>query len=142
MDARPFPAIAAPVRTLALAATLGVTVQLLFVAAPAFAAQLSGLTSDKLMHALVFGALALLAWIAFGGRSLAIPFGLALGVGALHEATQWMLPGREPSFADLLADGAGAAAALAIVRGRATFSARKRGPAPVPVSAVPISQGG
>lgn len=70
---------------------------------------------DKLNHAAAFAALAFSGRFAFrGGAAAWAALGaglLALGVGI--EAGQAFVPGRQCEWADLLADGIGAAAGLA-----------------------------
>lgn len=68
---------------------------------------------DKLAHAALFGVLAGLTRLAGAGRHAA--WLLALTVGAVDELHQAFVPQREPELLDLLADGAGAAAAIAAV---------------------------
>ncbi|MBP7146811.1 MAG: VanZ family protein [Acidobacteria bacterium] len=84
---------------------------------------------DKVVHALVFGILALLWLLALaprqpGARAAFGPALLALSItsvwGILDEIHQSYVPGRTPSTADAAADFAGAAiAAAAFVRSRA-----------------------
>ncbi len=70
---------------------------------------------DKLAHAAVFGAIAVLAWLALGGRGWrALAGGLAVGVcvAVADELRQAALPGRQPDGLDLTADILGAALAM------------------------------
>ncbi len=87
-------------------------------------------SSDKLLHAAVFGLLAVLWYWARrdsdgAGRAAATAVGLAVFWGALDEAHQSFVPGRTADLLDLLADAAGSAlAALACL---AVARARRRG---------------
>jgi len=70
---------------------------------------------DKLMHAAVFGVLALLYARTARGEAASVRLSWALiaavaaaAYGALDEFHQSFVPGRDASFADLAADGAGA----------------------------------
>ncbi|HYE01533.1 MAG TPA: VanZ family protein [Alphaproteobacteria bacterium] len=76
---------------------------------------------DKLLHALGFAGLAVLATAAFRGRGTHLfAYALLLAVGAGIEVAQSWVPGRQGSLLDLLADGAGlllgAAAAGRMIR--------------------------
>jgi VanZ family protein len=83
--------------------------------------------SDKLVHAAVFGLLAALWYWARRGtdgsrRAAATAVALSVLWGALDEAHQSFVPGRNADFIDLLADAAGAVvvalACLAATRAR------------------------
>lgn len=81
--------------------------------------------TDKLVHVVVFGALAVT------GRWAGLPWrGLAAGLVAYaigSELVQGALPlGRSPDALDVLADVAGAAAGLLLVRLRLRLRARRR----------------
>lgn len=71
---------------------------------------------DKLSHAVAFGVIALsaaLGWPHKGFlRSLAMPL---LGFGMLIEVMQLLIPGREFSLLDILADGVGILLAGAVI---------------------------
>lgn len=83
--------------------------------------------SDKVLHFLAYGVLALL-WIRAlgGGRMIATPrqallvFAIVTLYGLSDELHQSFVPGRDASGWDVLADalGAAAAAAVALVRGQ------------------------
>ena len=89
--------------------------------------------SDKAAHALMFGGLLAISFIAFPRmrrNDLALA---AIALGASVEAAQWFTPDRTASFGDLFADAVGVAAvhlcshieslrAMARKRGAATFS--------------------
>lgn len=72
---------------------------------------------DKLVHALLFGGLALLAARSLGLLGAPAPLPLAAlaatAWGALAELAQHLVPGRAPEAADLLANALGAALAVA-----------------------------
>lgn len=93
--------------------------------------------SDKFLHAIAYGALAVLAsWGTVArpgsrsrrtfrrlqrrprqryGQGMRLAFLLALGYGIFDECHQAFVPGRSASFADCLADGFGAGAALLLL---------------------------
>ena len=98
----------------ALAAGL-IVVQLLLLREPEYALRLVDATSDKLIHFVVFGAIAFFIWLATGGRWLLMVWAAAVLVGTLDETQQIQTPGRTASIADLAADGAGATAALLVL---------------------------
>ena len=62
------------------------------------------------------GGLAVLLWVLAGSRAAFAVFGVVLGIGVLDELRQSFVPGREADLADLLADAAGAAAALYLMQ--------------------------
>ncbi len=68
-------------------------------------------SSDKVLHALVFGLLAALWVVAlgFGTLRIGLAFLFAASWGILDEVHQAFVPGRNASWGDLLADAAGAA---------------------------------
>ena len=90
--------------------------QLLVLPEPAFASQVTAVVTDKAVHMAAFGLLAALLWVLAGGRFALAIFAAVVGVGMLDEVHQAFLPGREPDFADLMADAAGAAMALYLVQ--------------------------
>lgn len=65
---------------------------------------------DKVLHAVIFGALAWLLVRALGAgrRRAALAVLLAVVWGATDEAHQSTVPGRLPSWGDMVADGVGA----------------------------------
>lgn len=80
---------------------------------------------DKLAHAVLFGGVAGLAWVALGGRGRIADLGafvVAAGIGAIDEAVQSLLPGRSVDAVDLVADVVGAALAVWLLR---TLRARR-----------------
>jgi VanZ family protein len=95
----------------ALAAGL-IIVQILLLQQPDYAGRVIDVTSDKLIHFVVFGAIAFFTWLATGGRWPFIVWAVVVLIGAMDETQQIYTPGRTASIADLAADGAGAAAAL------------------------------
>ncbi len=99
-------------RALSLAAVVAIAVQLLLLPEPAFAERIVQATSDKVVHAAVFGAIAFLLWAGWGGRRAPLVFPLVLVIGALEETHQMFVPGRDPDLHDLYADGLGAIAVL------------------------------
>jgi VanZ family protein len=101
---------------ISLLAALALLAQLLLLPEPAFVPSITAVITDKALHALVFGALAAMLWVLAGGRGALAVFGLVCGVGILDELHQAFVPGREADLADLLADAAGAAAALYLVK--------------------------
>ena len=103
-------------RPLALFFALALVIQLLVLPEPAFVPSITAVITDKALHAVVFGALAMLLWVLAGGRAPLAIFAIVLGVGALDEVHQVFVPGREADLADFLADAAGAAAALYLVK--------------------------
>jgi VanZ family protein len=103
------------IRALAALAAGLIVVQLLLLQESAYAVRLVDATSDKLIHFLVFGAIAFFIWLATGGRWPLIVWAVVVLVGALDETQQIYTPGRTASIADLAADGAGATAALLVL---------------------------
>ena len=79
---------------------------------------------DKVLHAGAFGVLsALAAWALTRGRLRSATWRMLLGAwlisttyGALDEAHQYFVPGRQADVADLAADALGALAAAAAIR--------------------------
>ncbi len=77
--------------------------------------------TDKQAHALVYGILATLVlmamtrwrWRAIGGAGVLAAFLMATAYGVSDEFHQMFVPGRSPEVADVVADAAGAAVALA-----------------------------
>jgi VanZ family protein len=69
--------------------------------------------SDTLMHAIVYGVFGALLMLAGGRWWLAVL--IASAFGALDETFQGLIPGRQPSTADWLADTVGAAFGAFIV---------------------------
>ena len=98
----------------AIAAGL-IVVQLLLLQQPDYAGHVVEATSDKMIHFVVFGALAFFIWLATGGRWPLMVWAVVVLVGAIDETQQQYTPGRIASIADLAADGAGAAASLLVL---------------------------
>ena len=103
------------IRALSAVAAGLIIVQLLLLREPDYAVRLVDATSDKLVHFVVFGAMAFFIWLATGGRWPLIVWAVVVLVGALDETQQIYTPGRTASIADLAADGAGATAALLVL---------------------------
>lgn len=116
-------------RALSLAAVVAIAVQLLLLPEPAFAERIVQATSDKVVHATVFGAIAFLLWAGCDGRRAPLVFALVLVIGALDETHQMFVPGRDPDLHDLYADGLGAIAVLMFLE--AVASPRAMAPAPL-----------
>lgn len=100
------------IRTLSALAAGLIIVQILLLQQPDYAGRLVDATSDKLIHFVVFGAIAFFIWLATGGRWALIVWAVVVLVGAIDETQQIHTPGRVASIADFAADGAGATAAL------------------------------
>lgn len=84
---------------------------------------------DKLVHALVFGVLAVAIGYASGlcGRvMLAVAFCGAMAVGAIDEWHQVYLPGRSAGWDDLAADAVGSALGTVLLSRRKRLQARHR----------------
>ena len=105
-----------PLRLAALAFALALVVQLLLLPEPAFVPSVTAVITDKVLHALVFGLLAVLLHVLAGTRTTFAVFAAVVGIGVLDELHQAFIPGREADLADLLADAAGAAVALYLVK--------------------------
>lgn len=103
------------IRALSAIAAGLIVVQLLLLQQPEYAGRLIDAASDKLIHFLVFGAIAFFIWLATGGRWPLIVWAVVVLVGAIDETQQLYTPGRTASIADLAADGAGATAALLVL---------------------------
>ena len=101
---------------ISLLAALALVTQLLLLPEPSFVPSITAVITDKVLHAAVFGALAAMLWVLAGGRAALAVFGLAVGIGVLDEMHQLFVPGREADLKDLLADAAGAAVALYLVK--------------------------
>jgi len=79
--------------------------------------------SDKTLHFWTYGVLGVLlvralagaAWAGVTTRVAVVAWCVAIGWGALDEVHQGLVPGREPSMFDWLADGGGAALGAAAV---------------------------
>ncbi|HDR06012.1 MAG TPA: hypothetical protein ENN88_00075 [Candidatus Coatesbacteria bacterium] len=91
---------------------------------------------DKLLHALAFGLLGALAYLALGvrhreGRPVLWPILAAVVLVTLYavfdELHQARIPGRDPSFYDLLADAGGALLAVMLVWKLFRRTLRRRG---------------
>jgi VanZ family protein len=116
-------------RMLAFAGVALVAMQLLLLPEPAYAERVIDLTSDKLVHASVFGGVAFLLWAGLGGRQALLVCALTVLLGALDETRQMFVPGRDPDLHDLYADGLGATAVLAFLE---AITAPRALPAPAP----------
>lgn len=89
--------------------------------------------NDKQAHAVTYGVLALLylmgltgwRWRSIAGAGLVVAFVLAVVYGVSDEVHQSFVPGRSPDVADVLADAAGAAVALAAAWAWAILLARR-----------------
>ena len=103
-------------RRISLLAAMALVAQLLFFPEPAFVPSITAVITDKALHAAVFGALAVLLYVLAGGRTTLAVFVAVMGIGVLDELRQAFVPGREADLADLLADAAGAAVALYLVK--------------------------
>lgn len=76
---------------------------------------------DKLLHAGAFAVLMVLALLASRGRHVGACLAGCLAFGGVIELAQWLMPyGREPSLADMAANGVGIALGLlvSLVSGR------------------------
>ena len=90
--------------------------------------------NDKGAHAFTFGVLALLLlmglaqwqWRAVSRRLLLTAFLLAVAYGVSDELHQRFVPGRTPDVADVVADAAGAALAMAAAGAWAILLDRRR----------------
>ena len=123
-------------RRISLAAALALVAQLLFFPEPAFVPSITAVITDKALHALVFGALAVMLWVLAGSRAALGVFVVVLGIGVLDELHQAFIPDREADIRDLLADAAGAAFALCLVNfvkpgTEPDFQPRKSGSVPI-----------
>ncbi|GEM_PF-2242439 len=87
---------------------------------------------DKLVHIAAYGLLTLALglvlerWQRLRGWSLALAFVLAMAVGGVDEALQLLDPDRQADLDDLLANFAGAVAALAVLGVRLHGRERRR----------------
>jgi VanZ family protein len=72
---------------------------------------------DKLMHLAEFGLFMLLAWHATG-RRLAMAWLLTLAFACSDEWHQALVPGRDASGLDLIADGVGTSLMAGLIRSR------------------------
>ena len=108
-----------PVRLFCLLAFAAATLKLLTTGDPGEDARWLQAVWDKLLHFTFFAGLAVLAWLGTAGRSSAVVWVLVMIVGALDETRQAFIPARSADMLDLVADGMGAAVALATLQ---TFS--------------------
>lgn len=82
-------------------------------------------SSDKIAHLLVYGANCLLGFLAFRERDRRVVLVVGLiAFGCALELLQGLVPHRQPSFADVVANAAGVGAVALAARGAA---ARRRG---------------
>ena len=111
------------IRWLSAAAAGLIVVQLLLLQQPDYAGRIVEASSDKLVHFVVFGAIAFFIWVATAARWPLLIWVVVVLVGAIDESHQLDVPGRTASIADLAADGAGAAASLLVLN---SLNQRKR----------------
>ena len=111
------------IRWLSAAAAGLIVVQLLLLQQPDYAGRIVEASSDKLVHFVVFGAIAFFIWVATAARWPLLIWAVVVLVGAIDESHQLDVPGRTASIADLAADGAGAAASLLVLN---SLNQRKR----------------
>lgn len=69
---------------------------------------------DRLLHFVVYGGYATLAWVASGGRGLHAVL-VALAIGFTDEGLQSLAPGRTADWTDIAADAAGALVAVGVL---------------------------
>jgi VanZ family protein len=98
---------------LALAAAIAVTVAAFVLSLLPHVPMPDMRLGDKLVHSSAYGALALLWRLALNLRSRWVLAGV-FGIGALIEGLQGFTPWRQFEWADMLANGSGAAAGLAV----------------------------
>ena len=94
---------------------------------------------DRLLHFVVYGGYATLAWIAFGGNRWVPAVLVAVAIGLVDEGLQALAPGRTADWTDIAADVAGALGAVAVLawlrRRAGNGETRKRRPGrPLPSS--------
>jgi len=70
---------------------------------------------DRLLHFVVYGGYATLAWIAFGGRRWLPALLVAAAIGLADEGLQSLAPGRTADWTDIAADIAGAVTAVVVL---------------------------
>ena len=104
------------VRVLCLIAVVATALQLCALPEPAFAERIVEATWDKAVHATVYGGIAFLLWVAFGGRGALLIWALVTLVGAADETIQIYTPGRDPDLHDFYADALGSMAVLAFLQ--------------------------
>lgn len=83
--------------------------------------------NDKMAHAVSYGLLGVLClaglsrgeWHGVTWRRALVAVGLAIAYGVTDEVHQAFVPGRSPDVADVVADGAGAAFAVAVTKASA-----------------------
>ena len=80
---------------------------------------------DKLAHMVAFGGFAALAWVAMGGRSQLGAVVVAGAISLMDEGMQYYTPGRTADFTDIVADLAGAAMVVLILRTMRTQAIRR-----------------
>ena len=71
---------------------------------------------DKLVHCITFGAMLIIASLAFPKIKPAYLLVIIITIGALDEIHQIYLPGRSPGFDDLAADLAGGLLAVVLIK--------------------------
>lgn len=89
--------------------------------------------NDKMAHALSYGLLGVLCLVGLSGgdwrgvtwRRAILAVGLAIAYGVTDEVHQAFVPGRSPDVADVVADGAGAAVAVGLMRASAILFRRR-----------------
>ena len=112
MDRRIAIRTGAGLRALAFAAVAAIVLQLYVLPHQQAAYDVVAASSDKVVHALVFGAVAFLLWLATRGRWPLAILAAAGAIGLADEALQWYSPVRHADVRDLVADLFGAAFTL------------------------------
>ena len=103
-------------RVICLAAFAALLAQLFFLDEPRLAMDLANATWDKLLHAMAFGALALLYWVGLGFRAPLPSWVLVTTIGALDEFHQIFIPNRTADVLDAVADAVGAAIVILVLQ--------------------------
>jgi hypothetical protein len=83
-------------RALCFVAVAAIAVQLLLLPEPAFAERIVAATSDKVVHASVFGGIAFLLWAGFDGCRAALLLSLLVALASRAVPHPLAAPGRDP----------------------------------------------
>ena len=116
MSMSPLPSLTPLARRLCLLLAAAVSAQLFYLGAQPLAVGLFHEPWDKLAHGIVYGGIAALLWLGFGGRHPIWVIGIPTLIGAADEWHQRYLPGRSADFNDFLADAIAAIAVCLLLR--------------------------
>ncbi len=100
--------------------------QLFLLDEPQLARDVANATWDKLLHAMVYGGLALFYWMGLGFRAPFPSWVLVTTIGALDEFHQIFIPTRTADVLDVVADAVGAAIVILVLQHLSRAPRRKK----------------